>query len=536
MEQGCVMGVRRNLAAAVLAAVLPGVSAWAAPVNEQLFVYQSTLSSDQNGPLDLTAELNYDSGYTDAPIAVLMHVFSLNENALEYNRAQAQHLRDKGFFVVTVAMRGRAGADGVRDTGGLEIYDIYDAVEAVRANFADKVDDGNVHITGYSGGGGNVMSALTKFPDMFRLGSSFFGMSDYGYDPVTGWYHDGANLKADGSQVSPPRTDILDADIGDPTTGDPLVLDRYLARASNYASKNNPYSEIHLFYNSDELISPPVNNTSYRDMAVAAASFPGEFDNIILHEGDSTGGTYVDFDGSGTNDPDEQQNWVHGPLSGDAQDAGEQWYVGRLLDGSIPQPVLNTKDELFVAGFVVTRPFRLFLGSGEDTAGALKYELSPSVKTFALDILTSDLTKTGVLNVDTADMAGQSVELRVNGVRQDTFIGGGVYEVSGFGDGGSVVLSLISALLADVDLDGDVDDGDIGASFSNFTGPLGASGGRLTWEGDFDGDGDVDDVDLAAAFSGFTGPTPGQSVTVPEPGGLVLLGVGAVLLSERRRV
>ena len=33
------------------------------------------------------------------------------------------------FFVVSVTMRGRDGSHGVRDSGELEIYDIYDAVD-----------------------------------------------------------------------------------------------------------------------------------------------------------------------------------------------------------------------------------------------------------------------------------------------------------------------------------------------------------------------------------------------------------------------
>src|SRR5690606_20148014 len=97
-----------------------------------------------------------------------------------------------------------------------------------------------VHITGYSGGGGNAMSALTKFPDYFRAGSSYFGISDYGYVDGVGWYTNGAG-SGHRSQL---RTDI-----GDPTQEDPDVVDRYHARASSLAARNNPYSEIHLFVN-----------------------------------------------------------------------------------------------------------------------------------------------------------------------------------------------------------------------------------------------------------------------------------------------
>lgn len=453
----------------------------AAELDNVQFDYTSTLSSDVNGPLDLKAELHYDDAVTDAPIAVLMHVYSA-QFGMEQVRDQAQRLRDQGFFTIGVAMRGRSGSDGVRDSGGLEIYDIYDAIESVKSAYAGFVDPTNVHITGYSGGGGNVMSALTKFPDTFRAGSSFYGMSDYGLDPVNGWYNFGADH----------RTAQLDTDIGNPNTGGDPVLDRYYARASNLASKNNPYAEIHLFANSDETISPPINHTSYRDNAVAAERFAGEFDNITVHVGDSTGNTYIDFDQSGTDDPDEQQNWEHVfSLGADYQASAEQWYVDRLLDGSIPEPVLHSSDELFVAGYVVTKPFSLVLGNGEDTAGDLSYVLSREKKRFKLDLVTSDLLKTGVLTVDTSEMAGRVVTMSIDGVIQDTFVADDSYSFSGFGDGQT--LQLTETLL---------DPGDFGPDMSL---SLGIGGGQAS---------------------------PG---VVPEPSGLILISIGSGLVVMRRR-
>jgi len=40
------------------------------------YTYKSTLTSDGGGPLDLVAELNYDGGRSNAPIAVVMHGYS----------------------------------------------------------------------------------------------------------------------------------------------------------------------------------------------------------------------------------------------------------------------------------------------------------------------------------------------------------------------------------------------------------------------------------------------------------------------------
>lgn len=86
----------------------------------------------------------------------------------------------------------------------------------------------------------------------------------------------------------------------------------------------------------------------------------------------------------------------------------------------------------------------------------------------------------------------------------------------------------------DTDLDGDVDDADLGTAFSTFSGPVGAAGNLSRLEGDADGDGDVDDADMAVAFSGYTGPlTPGD--TVPEPGSVVFVGVGGLWMLRRGR-
>ncbi len=434
---------------AFILAILPLLSliavARGATVDEEIYQYQSSVTKDANGSLDLKAELNYDNTVNGAPISVVMHGYGMTSGVYERYRPNAQRLRDAGFFVLTVPMRSSEGSDGVTDSGGVEIYDIYDAVESVKADsrFQGLVDPTTVYITGYSGGGGNTMSALTKFPDYFRAGAAFFGMSDYGYDKTTGWYFNGADALA-------PDTDFrnsLKARIGDPTLGDPNVEDRYMARASNLAAKNNPYSEIHLFVNkaegtaSPEIICPPSHSTSYRDKAVAAASFAGEFDNITVHLGES--GTYEDFDGDGVNDLDEQQWWPHTRPSAEQQNAAEAWFLERLLDGSIPEPQLNANDELFVAGYVKTKPFRLWLGDGQNAAAELTYSLSETDKMFALEIASNDKTVTGQLDVETADMAGRNVRVVLNGEEVAQFVGGETYQYTGLADGD--VLRLVAA-------------------------------------------------------------------------------------------
>ena len=398
---------------------------------QSMFTYRSSVTQQSGNWISLRAELNYNNSVTNAPVAVVMHGYSASSDIASI-RANAQRLRDAGFFAISVTMRGREGSQGLRDSGGVEIHDIFDVVEAVKTNYVMFVNPTNVHITGYSGGGGNVMSALTKFPDYFCLGSSFYGMSDYGLDPVNGWYNNGANYGGT-------RTTQLDVDIGNPNTGGTLVLDKYRARASNLASKNNPYSEIHLFVNRDEPICPAGNSISYWSNAVAAQSFPGEFTNITLHMG--TNGIYHDFNTNGLNEANELQYWAHGNPSATQQTSAEAWYLARLKNSLIPQPRLSDSDELYVAGWVKTRPFELWLGDGQNAAGTLNYSLSPVKKQFALAILSSVKSVTGRLKVDTSDMNGLPVEVRTNGVWAASFAGGGVYAHNAMADGQTIVLT-----------------------------------------------------------------------------------------------
>lgn len=408
MKKACAQIVSKRMPVLLLiVAVL--MSSGSAALVRKTITYQSSISVDSNGPLDLNAELNYDSMRNGSPIAVVMHGYSPTSTFAEF-RPAALRLRDKGFFTILVAMRGRDGSDGLRDSGGVEIFDIYDAVEKVKAAYPQLVNPEIVYITGYSGGGGNTMSALTKFPDTFRAGAGYFGMSDYGYDPDDSWYFYGAASS---------HQQLMNADIGNPTTGDPRVLDRYLARASNLASLNNPYSEIHLFVNYNEPICPVVNSTSYRDNAVAAESYPGEFSNITVHIGGQ--GQYEDFDGDGINDPEELQNWPHQLPTASQQYAAEAWFLDRLLAGEIPQPVMNDQDTLFVAGYVKTKPFFLWLGDGQNAAAQLHYSLSETEKTFEISLLSSDHAISGRLEINVADMAGASVSVLLNGVAIDQF-------------------------------------------------------------------------------------------------------------------
>ncbi|MFN3167737.1 MAG: PEP-CTERM sorting domain-containing protein [Phycisphaeraceae bacterium] len=104
---------------------------------------------------------------------------------------------------------------------------------------------------------------------------------------------------------------------------------------------------------------------------------------------------------------------------------------------------------------------------------------------------------------------------------------------AGTGDDILQLVNFLPALPGDTDVDGDIDDADLGTAFSNYTGPIGAAGGKTFADGDTDNDGDVDDTDLGTSFSGYTGPL--TTANVPEPAGPALLGLGFAAGWRRRR-
>jgi len=469
----------------------------AEPVIET-YTYESTVTAGTNGPLDLVAELNYDRGRSNAPIAVVMHGYSGSTGKLGEVRGNAQYLRDKGFFAVSVAMRGRDGSEGTRDSGGLEIYDIYDAVEAVKRDYAQWVNPGTVYLTGYSGGGGNTMAALCKFPDAFNAGAAFFGMSDYGYHAANGWYFDGASS----SHRAQMRTDI-----GDPTSGVASVTDRYHARASNLASANNPYSEIHLFVNANETTCPPINMTTFLSNAVSREAYAGEFSNITVHIGQA--GLYHDFNSNGLSDADEQQYWPHGAPTANQQAAAESWFMERLLAGQVPRRTLNAADSLVVAGFVKTSRFECRAGDGQQGALRLDYAFTASNVTFHAEVLSLNAALPLWLSVNTASFSNQAVAVWQNSTLVTTFAGGGVWSTDALRDGDTLELRatgqpyvpappVFPKLLAYYDLDGSLADqttnayhgtaetsGGAGVAFTSQTPPAlsGISGGALVLDG-----------------------------------------------------
>ncbi|MDF2669388.1 MAG: peptidase family protein [Paenibacillus sp.] len=87
---------------------------------------------------------------------------------------------DSPYLIVQVDMRGRAFSEGEEDCNGYELIDIYDAVQFVRSEYSEYLlAPDPVYLEGGSGGGGNVLAAAAKFPDLFAAASAYYGISDY---------------------------------------------------------------------------------------------------------------------------------------------------------------------------------------------------------------------------------------------------------------------------------------------------------------------------------------------------------------------
>ncbi|MEA4823958.1 MAG: alpha/beta fold hydrolase [Clostridiaceae bacterium] len=91
---------------------------------------------------------------------------------------------EEPYLHIHVDMRGRAYSTGKPDCNGLELIDVYDAVQYARKHYADYlIDTETVYYEGGSGGGGNGFALAVKFPDLFSAVTALCGISDY-----THWY------------------------------------------------------------------------------------------------------------------------------------------------------------------------------------------------------------------------------------------------------------------------------------------------------------------------------------------------------------
>lgn len=329
------------------------------------FVYQSSID-DLDG---LKASVIYEDDPTDKPILVVMHGFS--EGAAAITATTRLRLAAYGVVVLTVSMRGRDGSTGSADYGAREIQDIVDAVEYLKERIPE-VDQEQVYVLGYSGGGGNAFSSISKFPDYFNGAISYFGISDYG-----AWY------PVSGSS----RQALMDAGIGDNPTNAP---DSYLARKSVDAVTNY-LGHLWMFHDESDLIVPVSNSDNVRDTLDLAS-----MTNYEYHRSDSGDAT----------------RWNHGyPDSQSSLIAGEIEFMPEIAAKSLPVQIVPESGTLQIAGYLVTKRFALWLGTGTEEFGEVIYNMT--TRTFTITTETGAATWELTLKGQTPS---SSISATINGV------------------------------------------------------------------------------------------------------------------------
>jgi dienelactone hydrolase len=318
----------------------------------------------------------------DQPILVVMHGFS--DTTAPINTDTRLRFARYGVFTVLVEMRGRGASGGTADASGREIQDIVDAVEYVKANYAAYVDPTQVHIVGYSGGGGNALAAAAKFPDYWNSVASFFGMADYGHDAADGWYQNGAT----GAHQT-----LMQTWIG----GTPAAVpDAYHARAHVLAITNYSGGHLWLFHDDGDGVVQEAHSQNVAD-AMSGAGLTN---------------TTLDITGV-ADDP----RWIHGyPNAGGGNDLieAEAIFVPPMTAGTYPAWTVPATGTLNVAGYLDTKRFRLDLGTLDDEFGQVVYNMTTRVFTITSDTGAADYALT---------LKGQtpstSISATVNGV-EDT--------------------------------------------------------------------------------------------------------------------
>lgn len=291
---------------------------------------------------NLFARYAYPVGGADIPIAVMMHGFGSGTANFLADDSMARIAR-YGLFVAAVGMRGRNGASGTQDASGREIYDIYDVLAKIRADFAAVVSTTHAGVIGYSGGGGNALAAACKTPDAWTMIVSHFGMSDYGRDGTDGWYFNGGN------------TTILDSWIG----GSPgAVPDNYWSRDATYALGTN-YSggHVYLFHDNGDTSVPIVHSERAAASMVAAGR--------VNYTENYTG-------------PGDDPRWIHGnPNIGDAGEPNiqtEAIWAAALAAKTHAVWTVPAAGSIKVIGYIKTKLFSIFLSTGTAEVADVTYD------------------------------------------------------------------------------------------------------------------------------------------------------------------
>ncbi|NCQ54673.1 prolyl oligopeptidase family serine peptidase [Candidatus Parcubacteria bacterium] len=331
-------------------------------------IYDMSYKATLDDIFPLFALVCYRKNAAHLPVLVIMHEYTeINDR---YSLMEtAKRFAEKDFFVIVPDMRGRGRyaernlvqyninslsvpsllkriilkiysgissrgifikpSSGKSDSSGKEIHDIYDAVEFVKKNYNEIVDGSNINIIGYSGGGGNVLAAITKSPDYFNVAVSYFGISDY-----KSWYE--ATNSADIKHQ-------LISDLG----GTPNeVPDKYQIRNFIEAAGNNESTMIFLFVDEEDRLTPKWQSEAFHSKSAKSKLYLSRRQDPIRY-----------MHGRPSQVPDIIES--------------ENAFVLRMKQSS---PKKEPTDRVFLAnGFLYYKNITVLFGSGDDSMFKVKW-------------------------------------------------------------------------------------------------------------------------------------------------------------------
>lgn len=357
--------------------VLPAVQYVDGGVVTGVFRYASTIDS----PANLLAAFAYPVGRANLPIVAHMHGFAGSVGTMMARNwiRQAQ----QGAFVVVPSLRSADGTQGTPDWSGREIYDIYDAINTVRTNYATIVHTNLIAIAGYSGGGGNAMNYATKFPDSAAVIASHFGISDYGYNTTWGWYQTTASV---GQKSS------MDTYIGTPGA----APTSYQTRSSVEAMPVNYTGGWTYFFHDESDASVSINQTLAMVTNLVAngrSNFTTNYSSSAM----SSAARYL------------HQN----PNDGSGAAASEAIWLTPLVNGVHTPWIVPESGTLKVNGFAVTKRFKIWLGGGTNEVADVAYNTTTRTyivtpRTAPLDVVvtqgSTSVTNTAIATATTVTL------------------------------------------------------------------------------------------------------------------------------------
>ena len=285
----------------------------------QLRTVRHTSSVDGTKPLYF--DVCYKPSRQKLPLVFVLHGYS---GKREHCRPDILRLAAAGLFAVAPDIRGRGASAGLFDSGGLDVMDIYDAVQVCCRKFARQVDATNLNVIGYGVGGGNVFACFVRFPDTFRVAASFFGIPDYDE-----FYR---------AKGRPDCNQILVAALGGTPRQRPAA---YAARNATQAAGNNGQTRFHIFWDQAETACP-----GWMDEDFVRASRAAGHRNCRIHLS-RTGDKYRWHHGYTTDSPNLIQ--------------ADRLFVPEILQQRVPKPKLPPTGTLIVPGYVVTRQFQVWV-------------------------------------------------------------------------------------------------------------------------------------------------------------------------------